>query len=718
MKKVIQFLTGLLFITLVGTSMGYGQIIIAQDDASDDTYSDGWTTGDNGGFGFGEWVIVTNDGGGVFIEDTGINGTDSSFGIYSAYNNDVAAVATRYLSRPLDTYQTLKFTFGHTLVWGGGEVGFSLFSEDEYRLNFKIGYTDPGAEYFLHHGGDDIATGIFNDNNDQTLVVELTKLLGNNYTLKISSEGNEFIAENYTALTGNLSINRIDFYSKKQGVNQNVGVNNLKVTGGTTNLNNNPGFRMFSSPVEVTYAEFLEPVWTQGAAGADVTSGDPNIFTWDNTSTTSDASNWTGLTDLTGTITAGTGFLAAVYEDDNYSEEGGTGWPKTLSVSGTENAAGVSPTVNPNANGWTLVGNPFASTIDFDLVTSEDLTGSIYIWDATEENGIEPNEGENPGAGSWKTYAVGDGSLSGPGDITNGLIAPFQGFFIQNSSSLSGTPSITFGEASKSSGGTFYGKANEGERAVVRMELQGEGLGNSMWIQFSENGSFSNQVKGDALELSPLSSSYAQLAIKKDDTLYDIAHLPVNNSQYEVPVDILATSGGTFTLKATDFEIPSTMELYFHDYETGSQLLIHPEFETEVTVPAAKVQDVPPLKRLQSAPMKAKGTSSNRYAISVRPKTGVYNEPAQKPLQFELSQNYPNPFNPSTNIEFSLAEAGRVNLDVFNIMGQKVASLVNEVKSAGTYQVSWQAENMPSGMYYYRLKAAGNTITRKMTLIK
>ena len=86
---------------------------------------------------------------------------------------------------------------------------------------------------------------------------------------------------------------------------------------------------------------------------------------------------------------------------------------------------------------------------------------------------------------------------------------------------------------------------------------------------------------------------------------------------------------------------------------------------------------------------------------------------------FNLGQNYPNPFNPSTKISFSLPETGIVNLNVYNVLGQKVASLINsENMSAGNHSVSFNASNMSSGVYFYSLKAGNNVITKKMMLVK
>lgn len=85
---------------------------------------------------------------------------------------------------------------------------------------------------------------------------------------------------------------------------------------------------------------------------------------------------------------------------------------------------------------------------------------------------------------------------------------------------------------------------------------------------------------------------------------------------------------------------------------------------------------------------------------------------------FTLSQNYPNPFNPSTKISYSLPKSGNVELKVYNELGKEVNTLVNSYKNAGTYEVTFNAEALTSGIYFYSLKADGFTNTKKMLLIK
>lgn len=86
--------------------------------------------------------------------------------------------------------------------------------------------------------------------------------------------------------------------------------------------------------------------------------------------------------------------------------------------------------------------------------------------------------------------------------------------------------------------------------------------------------------------------------------------------------------------------------------------------------------------------------------------------------KFELSQNYPNPFNPNTTIKFNIPEAGNVKLSLFDILGQELRTLVNEFKESGVHTINFDASELNSGMYIYKIESNGNTLTRKMTLVK
>ncbi len=91
---------------------------------------------------------------------------------------------------------------------------------------------------------------------------------------------------------------------------------------------------------------------------------------------------------------------------------------------------------------------------------------------------------------------------------------------------------------------------------------------------------------------------------------------------------------------------------------------------------------------------------------------------SQVPAKFELEQNYPNPFNPSTNINFTISAKSNVKLSVYNLLGQKVATLMDKPLTAGQYHVTFNGSDLPSGIYFYRLQSGKYSQTRKMLLMK
>ena len=88
------------------------------------------------------------------------------------------------------------------------------------------------------------------------------------------------------------------------------------------------------------------------------------------------------------------------------------------------------------------------------------------------------------------------------------------------------------------------------------------------------------------------------------------------------------------------------------------------------------------------------------------------------PSQLALIQNYPNPFNPSTNIEYSIPNTGKVILKIYDLLGREISTLVNEVKQPGNYQVKFDASKLSSGIYFYKLQFGNSVINKKMLLIK
>ena len=98
--------------------------------------------------------------------------------------------------------------------------------------------------------------------------------------------------------------------------------------------------------------------------------------------------------------------------------------------------------------------------------------------------------------------------------------------------------------------------------------------------------------------------------------------------------------------------------------------------------------------------------------------TGIENSGMQNPKQYYLTQNYPNPFNPTTKIEYSIPEASFIQLKVYDILGNEVATLVNEEQNAGNYRADFIGIDLTSGIYFYKIQAGEFVETKKMILLK
>ncbi len=122
--------------------------------------------------------------------------------------------------------------------------------------------------------------------------------------------------------------------------------------------------------------------------------------------------------------------------------------------------------------------------------------------------------------------------------------------------------------------------------------------------------------------------------------------------------------------------------------------------------------DPPPVNPPQTNTLSADDLKSEMNALSKE------TEVAETPNAYSLEQNYPNPFNPTTRISYSIAESGFVTLKVFDILGREVSTLVNEVKPAGRFEVEFNASELPTGTYIYRLTAGNYQTINKMLLLK
>ena len=169
-----------------------------------------------------------------------------------------------------------------------------------------------------------------------------------------------------------------------------------------------------------------------------------------------------------------------------------------------------------------------------------------------------------------------------------------------------------------------------------------------------------------------------------------------------------------------DFSAPVLSLLSDDDGQTPSLTLTHAELDAalaSLNVPVGEAYSGRWNVTAQVGTFIVFGEDPN--SISIRRIVPVVSiDDREAPLTFALEQNFPNPFNPTTSIRFSVPETANVTLNVYSITGQLVATLVNEVRPAGVYNVSFDASSLASGVYIYRIHAGGFTSTQKMTLIK
>ncbi|TVR12625.1 MAG: T9SS C-terminal target domain-containing protein, partial [Balneolaceae bacterium] len=164
----------------------------------------------------------------------------------------------------------------------------------------------------------------------------------------------------------------------------------------------------------------------------------------------------------------------------------------------------------------------------------------------------------------------------------------------------------------------------------------------------------------------------------------------------------------------TDLELHNR-HLYLVDLETGESVALSDNLSYEFTVNEAFKAPTDPFAMLSDDPRK---TSVDSYRFIITSKQPNRVETVDLPEEITLRQNFPNPFNPSTVISYDLPEQTHVTLQVYDIMGRYITTLVNDQVPAGQHQVTFDAADLSSGTYIYRLQAGSVIQSRSLTLIK
>ncbi|MTI88088.1 MAG: T9SS type A sorting domain-containing protein [Balneolaceae bacterium] len=464
------------------------------------------------------------------------------------------------------------------------------------------------------------------------------------------------------------------------------------------------GWRMLSFPVSGgTVEDISDDTFIQGISGGDEADAtDANFYLYD------DSGAFEEPTDVTAAFGDGKGFIVYFFNNDSGLS---SSLPITLEAFGVEPSSEVSVSLNKSTlssgSYFTLAGNPFNSNYDLGsmTVTGGAVQSNVQFWD----NGAD-------------SYVA--------GDISSSYITPkWQGFWVEVSDG-NGATSIEFptsGKSSSSATASYFSKKNNAEFDINFKLSSEQTYDKAIRLSFRDDAEIAWDL-GDASKLVPLVSSgtpYATLAFASmngDNTkLKSVESLPLAlEGRHELYMEpSVSGTDGTFTLNWDGLEnMPKHWTLTFHDYQEGETVDMSEansySFEATANV-AAKTSSV--FSGIHASP--AQSNENHRFGITISAGDVVSNEGEPgMPTAFKLEQNYPNPFNPTTTIRYSIEQAGAVSLTIYNMMGQRVATLLEENKSPGIYQVNWDATGMASGVYYYRLQSAGQVDTRRMTLIK
>lgn len=498
-------------------------------------------------------------------------------------------------------------------------------------------------------------------------------------------------------------------------------------------LTGGPGWRFLGSPATgETIAGLLEPVWTQGFPGSDSpTASFTNVQKLDQENYQWDA-NVTGGDEFI----RGQSLIAYIFDDHN-NDGTETGFPRTLhsleqwtplSDEFAYNGLEYYDDHSTNTNSFVLLANPHPVSVDFCEFDEDGVADAVYIWDHTF----------NGGQGDYQTL-----SCAGSDDVH---IAPFQGFWVRTTAA---NPQLSIPEDAYLGGPAdgYFKQGPQQELFLVSLDVSSDQgrLANRVRVLFSEQGTV-EMDRVDAPRMSPagLARHWVSLhALDGQGRAYALRSLPLPVEETTtIPLDIKTTDPGSYTLT---WSLPGaghfSGKVYLRDIHSGTltELRQGQSYRFEVTESMAAKGNTPfdrgeymnsPLSRggggvsdvpmnpamLHSSAHVKRADEDPRFELILA--MSALQEQTGLPTVIALGQNYPNPFNPTTQITYDLPQSGHVRLQVFDITGRYVATLVDGQVAAGSHRVSFDGRNLSSGVYIYRLQAGGQLLTRQLTLIK
>lgn len=493
------------------------------------------------------------------------------------------------------------------------------------------------------------------------------------------------------------------------------------------------GWRMVSSAARTVLSDLMSGFYSQGFTGTTYPAKQPNLLWYDETYPGTDNQRWRTAANVTDSVVAGRGYMFYVFgqipAEPDY-DDAPFALPKAIEVTGFETPLSSGTFTFPVTyttaadSGWNLVGNPLADDIDWDHAswTKTNLDNVVYVW----------SDSANGGIGDYLTWNGVTGSLG------DGRISSMQAFWIKANA---GSPALVLDEAARTTGATFFKQKTPEEQAaldsipVLEFTLTADGVSKQLHVMFSETGRAGMDGR-DAWHLVSVNPTFLEFyTTSAEGNPLAIANLP--RRMYRTADIPLYVGGyldgkvvtGPYEIRLTGARnLPEMWEMELYDRKTKRSVMLTPS--AAGMGKAAETGAVPGLvfdtaadtsrtlpERHWTGPdglTKATATSEHRFALKVNP-NGEFSD---IPEEVTLAQNYPNPFNPSTTIVYTVPEEMPVRLEVFDILGRRLTTLVDAPMNPGRYQVAFDMTRYASGVYLYRLTTPDGSLVRKMTLIK
>jgi len=508
------------------------------------------------------------------------------------------------------------------------------------------------------------------------------------------------------------------------------------------------GWRMLSSPVATTFSDmFKSPLETQGFTGTSITYLQPNILWWLESDGGTSLQSWRAPAKLTDSLTPGGGYFHYVFNGaerlDANGDSSGTYYgdvlPITMSATGVEKYNGIgafgikltyttkASTQTPSSTdktyydldsldqGWNLIGNPTASTLNWDANgwSRTNVDNTIYVWDPSALSGN----------GDYLTWNGTTGTLG------SGRIAPFQAFWTHaiDSTTLSFTNDVK-----TDTSGTFLRSAQADETISIPITLSLGDLQTTSFISFSENG-----VKGpdrwDGYRLEPMSDNWLELytlSSQEHVSPLVINHLPMLKDElitiplyYDAQI-INSGSRNNYTLNWTlPDNWPTDWKISLQDHQAEEAISMTEQSsysystvsKRDLTTAAGQFPLPQRLVKSLSSPTPLRSSSSSQPFTIVISKGTNIDYMAPKP---QLLGNYPNPFKKITTIRFSLPQKAKVHVDIYSSQGRKITTFADGLYPAGVAELPWDAMGMAPGMYFIQFISGDTAETKKSILIK